>query len=272
MKKRISISSVLALGALLLVAASCATPKRVLYLRDMENNSQIELENKIQAAIVPYDELDIIISCPDPEIARPFNLRSAISGEALGNSGNNQSFTYLVDPYGNIQLPILGELHVEGLTRLQLQERISQILKEGSYLADPYVMVRFYNFKIFFLGADGGKVIDIPNERCTFLEALAMSGDVGPYTRRDRMGVLREQDGVMTMHYMDPRSSQIFNDPYFTLQKNDIIITQSYGAKYFRDDMSFWSSWVSLLSSLASLGTTVLLITAILNGTLAITL
>ena len=257
--KRISIHSIFAFCVLLLVAASCATPKKVLYLRDMENNSQIELENKIQAVIVPYDELDIIISCPDPEIARPFNIRTML-GSGTGVMNGSQSATYLVDPYGNIQLPVLGELHVAGLTRLQLQDRIKNILEQGAYLADPYVMVRFYNFKVFFLGSDGGKTINISNDRCTFLEALAMSGDISPYTRRDKIGILREQDGVMTMHYMDPRSSDIFNDPYFILQKNDIIITRSFASKYWRDEMSFWSSWVSIATSLASIATSILLI------------
>ena len=254
--KAIRILTIAALGVL---AAACATPKQVVYLQDMEQDSQIQMENKIQAVIVPYDELDIIISCPDPEIAKPFNIRtSGVTGN-LGGS-NTTSYTYLVDPDGNIQLPVLGEIHAAGLTRLQLQDLISNILVDGNYLADPYVMVRFYNFKVFFLGSDGGKTISIPNERCTFLEALAMSGDISAYTRRDKIGVLREIDGKMTMHYIDPRSSDVFNDPFFVLQKNDIIVTQSYGSKYWRDEATFWNSWVSLGTSFASLATTLFLI------------
>ena len=251
----------LAFVAAVLLVASCATPKQVVYLQDMEQDSQIQMENKIQAVIVPYDELDIIISCSDPEIAKPFNIRSASGLNAgVGNINGQSSFTYLVDPDGNIQLPVIGELHVAGLTRLQLQDLICNILVDGSYLADPYVMVRFYNFKVFFLGSDGGKTITIPNERCTFLEALAMSGDISAYTRRDKIGVLREIDGKMTMHYIDPRSSDVFNDPFFILQKNDIIVTQSYGSKYWRDEISFWNSWVSLGTSFASLATTLFLV------------
>ena len=243
----------------IMLVASCATPKQVVYLQDMEQDSQIQMENKIQAVIVPYDELDIIVSCPEPEIARPFNLRSlGVSGNIGG--GNNSSFTYLVDPDGNIQMPILGELHVAGLTRLQLQDLISNILVDGSYLADPYVMVRFYNFKVFFLGSDGGKSINIPNERCTFLEALALSGDISAFTRRDKIGVLREIDGKMTMHFIDPRSSDVFNDPFFILQKNDIIVTRSFGSKYWRDEATFWNSWISLGTSFASLATTLFLV------------
>ena len=240
-----------------MLVASCATPKQVVYLQDMEQDTQISLENKIQAVIVPYDELDIMISCPDPEIARPFNMRT--SG-VTGTGGGGSQYTYLVDPEGNIQLPIIGEIHVAGLTRLQLQDLISNILVDGGYLADPYVMVRFYNFKVFFLGSDGGKTISISNERCTFLEALAMSGDISAYTRRDKIGVLREIDGKMTMHYIDPRKSDVFNDPFFMLQKNDIIVTRSYGSKYWRDEVSFWNSWVSLGTSFASLATTLFLV------------
>ena len=241
-----------------LLAASCATPEKLVYLQDMENNSQIALENKIEAVIVPYDELDIIISCPDPEIAKPFNLRSSVSG--ISNSGANNTYTYLVDPNGNIQLPILGEIKASGLTRLQLQDYISQLLKSGGYLSEPFVNVRFYNFKVFFLGADGGKAITIPNERCTFLEALSLAGDINAYTRRDKIGIVREVNGKMTMHYLDPRSSDVFNDPYFMLQQNDIIVTRSYGSKYWRDEMNFWTSWLSLASSLSSIAMAVAVI------------
>ena len=253
------ILSFVLVGAAALLIASCATPQKVVYLQDMEQDSQVQMENKIQAVIVPYDELDIIISCPEPEIARPFNIRSA-GGMGAANIGGQSSFTYLVDPDGNIQMPVLGELHVAGLTRLQLQDLIANILVDGSYLSDPFVQVRFYNFKVFFLGSDGGKSINIPNERCTFLEALALSGDLTAFTRRDKIGVLREIDGKMTMHYIDPRSSDVFNDPFFILQKNDIIVTRSYGSKYWRDEATFWNSWISLGTSFASLATTLFLV------------
>ena len=242
-------------------AASCATPKKVLYLQDMEQGSQIELENKYEATISPNDELRIIISCEDEELSKPFNLGYGSGGNnhMYGSSGNYLG--YLVDIYGNIQMPILGEIHVAGMTRLQLQNEIIRRLKVGSYIEDPYVMVRFNNYKIFFLGPDGGKSITIPEERCTFLEALALAGDLSNYTRRDKIGVLREVDGKMTLRYLDPRNSAVFNDPYYMLQQNDIIITQSVKSKYYKEEFSFWASWISLLSSVATITTLVTLFT-----------
>lgn len=261
MNKLNVILRVTVIAAVLLSAASCMTPRKLVYLQDMSQMSQIALENKIEAKISPYDELDIIISCSEPEIARPFNVRTALGGNGSSfNSNGSSSYTYLVSPNGSIQLPILGEIHAAGMTRLQLQEHIKNLLLAGNYISDPFVTVRFYNFKIFFLGADGGKAVTISNERCTFLEALALSGDISAYTRRDKIGVVREVDGKMTVRYLDPRSSKVFNDPYFVLQQNDMIITRSYGSKYWRDEMNFWSSWLSVGTSVASLTTTALVL------------
>lgn len=240
----------------LLAVTSCITPKKVLYLQDMTEGTQIEIENKYEAVISPYDELNIWVSCYDEELSKPFNVMSgSVDGNHNNNNGNGVG--YLVDVNGDIQFPVLGTIHVEGKTRLRLQEEIKELLQKGNYIADPYVNVRFKNFKIFFLGSDGGKSITISNERCTFLEALALSGDLSVYTKRDKIAILREENGKMTMHYMDPRSSEIFNDPYYLLQQNDMIITQSIKSKYYRDEASYWVSWVSLITSLASIVTMV---------------
>lgn len=247
-KRIIRTSAMLALVAL--SAASCVTSHKISYLQDMKHESQIELENKFEAVISPYDELEVIISCFDSDLAKPFNIYSAAQG-AIRN--NNQDLGYLVDQNGNIQLPVLGEIHVSGLTRLQLQEKVQKLLIDGGYISDPYVMVRFKNFKIFFLGADGGKAISITNERCTFLEALALGGDLSLYTKRNKIAVMRQIDGVMVTRFLDPRSSDVFNDPFFMMQQNDFIITKANGHKNFLDSFSQWSPFFTILSTVSSI-------------------
>ena len=149
-------------------------------------------------------------------------------------------------------MPVLGTIHAAGLTRLQLQERIKNLLVSGGYISDPYVMVRFRDFKIFFLGSNGGKAITVPNERCTFLEALAMSGDLNVYTNRNKIAVMREVNGRMVMRYLDPRSSRVFQDPYFMLQQNDFIITRDSGYRNFMQSYSQWAPITSIVSTIAS--------------------
>ena len=228
---------------------SCVTNRKIAYLQDMKHNSQIELENRFEAVISPYDELDVIISSFDQELAKPFNIQSAARA-ITGGSSISQNLAYLVDQYGNIELPVLGTIPAAGLTRLQLQEHVQELLINGGYISDPYVMVRFRNFKIFFLGSNGGKAITVPNERCTFLEALAMSGDLNVYTNRKKIAVMREVDGRMVMRYLDPRSSKVFHDPYFMMQQNDFIITQDTRYKNFLDSYEQWSPFINSFSAL----------------------
>ena len=236
-----------------LASASCVTTRKVAYLQDMKHETQIELENRFEAVISPYDELQVVITCFDTDLAKPFNLASTTQGVG------GQNLSYLVDQFGNIELPVLGSIHVAGLTRLQLQERIQQMLIDGSYLNDPYVMVRFQTFKIFFLGADGGKAISVTNERCTFLEALALSGDLNLYTSRDKIAVMREVDGKMVTRYLDPRSSVVFNDPFFMLQQNDFIITRNRSYRNFSESFSQWTPFVTIFSSAVNVASLVVM-------------
>ena len=256
MKITKTIRAFVALALAGLATASCVTTRKVAYLQDMKHETQIELENRFEAVIAPYDELEIIISCFDSELAKPFNLYSAAQGAIRSN---NKDIGYLVDQYGNIELPVLGTIHVAGLTRLQLQEKVQKLLIDGSYLQDPYVMVRFLDFKIFFLGANGGKAISVTNERCTFLEALALSGDLSIYTNRKKIAVMREIDGKMVTRLLDPRSSRVFNDPFFMLQQNDFIITRNTGYRNFMDSYSQWSPFISIFSTATSVASLVMM-------------
>ena len=243
------------------LAVSCVTNKKIAYLQDMKHGTQIELENKFEAVISPYDELDVIITCFDMELARPFNLRNLNNA----NYSTNAGVSYLVDQYGNIELPVLGTVHAAGLTRLALQDAVKNLLISGGYINDPYVLVRFCTYKIFFLGANGGKAISISNERCTFLEALALSGDMNVFTNRNKILVMREVDGKMVSRYLDPRSSKVFKDPFFMMQQNDFIITQNTGYRNFQQSYGQFGTVMSIISSLTGLAATYFAIMAYRN-------
>lgn len=242
---------VLVLAAM--AAASCVTTKQVAYLQDMEHESQISLEDRFEAVISPYDELDIVVSCFDSDLAKPFNLTAAVSATGGTGSTTTRELAYLVDQNGNIEMPVLGTIHAAGLTRLKLQDVIRKMLIDGNYIRDPFVMARFRNFKVFFLGSNGGKAITVPNERCTFLEALALSGDLNIYTNRQKIAVMREIDGKMVLRYLDPRSSKVFDDPFFMLQQNDFIITRDNSYHNFVQSYEQWTPFLTAFSTSLSI-------------------
>ena len=244
---------------LAVLASSCVTPKNVRYLQDMPKDG-MPINESLEATVAPYDDLRIHVlsssAGKDDELLKPFNAIQSLGG---GTNANSRMSGYLVDSEGNIQFPVLGTLHVQGLTRLQVQDTIAAQLIRNGQLKDPLVIVRFLNFKVFFLSSSGGKVLNVNDERCTFLEALAMAGGLDWYTRRDRIGVMREVDGKRVIHYLDPRSTDIFNDEFFVLQQNDIIFTEERPYKFFNANMNtvlgFISSVTGLVSSTVSIYT-----------------
>lgn len=253
----------LVLGVAILATAlsSCVSSKEVSYLQNLKHNQSIPLSENFEAIISPYDQLNIIVVGvgEEKELAEPFNP----FGNAQ-NMSNGNTIGYLVDVNGDIQFPILGKIHVKGMTRIQLQELITKRLIEGGYMNSPMVDVRFMNFRVFVLGtADGGKVLNINNERCTFLEALAMAGGLNQFTKRDKIAVMREENGKIVTRFLDPRSTDVIYDPYFLLQQNDIIITQSFRRAYAQNNLT---TTVTVISAISSLVSSVVMVLLLLSG------
>ena len=239
---------------------ACTSTKKIIYLQDVVPLKQQEIEQKYEVIIHGDDLLAIMVNSPDPELALPFNM-PMVSYQLGSNTGGQQRVLgYLVDTNGNIDFPILGEIHVEGLTRMQLTELIKNKLIEGDLIKDPIVTVQFLNFKISVMGEVGRPgSFTISGDRITLLEALSMAGDLTIYGRRDRVGVIRENNGKRTILFHDLRSADIFNSPCYYLQQNDIVYVEPNKAKSGQSSINqnnsigVWVSVISLLTTIAVL-------------------
>ena len=87
-----------------------------------------------------------------------------------------------------------------------------------------------------------------------------MSGDLNVFTDRSKIAVMREIDGKMVMHYLDPRDSKVFEDPFYMLQQNDFIITRDRGYKNFMESTSQMLTMLGYVSSFVSLITAMILL------------
>lgn len=239
---------------------ACTSTKKIIYLQDVVPLKQQEIEQKYEVIIHGDDLLAIMVNSRDPELALPFNM-PMVSYQLGSNTGGQQRVLgYLVDTNGNIDFPILGEIHVEGLTRMQLTELIKNKLIEGDLIKDPIVTVQFLNFKISVMGEVGRPgSFTISGDRITLLEALSMAGDLTIYGRRDRVGVIRENNGKRTILFHDLRSADIFNSPCYYLQQNGIVYVEPNKAKSGQSSINqnnsigVWVSVISLLTTIAVL-------------------
>lgn len=244
--------------------AACTSRKEVVYLQDVVPLKQQQIEQKYEVIIHGDDLLAIMVNSKNPELALPFNMPMVTYQLGSESGGQQRVLGYLVDANGDIDFPILGKLHVEGMTRMQLTELIKKRLIDEDLIKDPIVTVQFLNFKVSVMGevARPGS-FTISGDRITLLEALSMAGDLTIYGRRDRVGVIREEGGKRTILFHDLRSAEIFNSPCYYLQQNDIVYVEPNKAKAGQsginqnNSVSVWLSAVSILTAIASIIVTV---------------
>lgn len=241
---------------LLLAFSSCSSNKDFVYLQDMQMGERYPFENKHEAVIHRDDRLSITVSCKQPELAIPFNvqngaLKVSSDGEVSVGSGTSAAIKekgYKVNIDGNINFPILGELHIEGMTVSQATELIRNKIIEGNYIKDPLVSVEFLNFKYTVLGAVGHNgTFKVEGDRITLLEAIANAGDLATNARVDRVTVIREIGEERQIFQHDLRSRELFDSPCFYLQQNDIVYVEPKYRKKDRNER-IWQYVTGLLS------------------------
>lgn len=248
----------LLLMAALIAMASCTSYKKVPYL---QNSSEIDttiVSELPDMRIQPKDMLTITVSSEMPEAAIPFNLTVPTPMSAANSSGKGSLTsqpalqTYLVDNEGYIEFPTLGRLKVYGMTKGEVEEMIKEKIK-SNFTTPPIVTVRMANYTISVLGeVSSPNIYNISNERINVLEAIAMSGDLTLFGKRDNVKLIRENaDGTKNIVTLDLNDANIVHSPYYYLQQNDILYVEPNKAKARGADVSnmtsMWFSATSLL-------------------------
>lgn len=246
-----------------LLLCSCNAYKKVPYLQGSEYIDLAKEETPLyDARIMPKDLLTITVNTSDPQVAIPFNL--TVANQSGKNSNASSSLQqYLVDNKGNVDFPVLGTLHIGGLTKSQAENLIKGKLK--AYIKeDPIVNVRMVNYKISVMGevASPG-TFTITNEKVNIMEALAMAGDMTVYGRRDNVKLIREDArGQRQVIPLNMNDASILRSPYYYLQQNDIVYVTPNKAKAKNAGISNSTTiWFTVLGTLVSLVSLIVTIT-----------
>jgi len=251
------------LVAMTLLLGSCGSTKDIVYFQGVDTLNLAQSKWLYDARIMPKDMLSITVNTTDQEASIPFNLTVATPQTA---SLRTQSTTvaalqtYLVDNEGNIDFPLVGTLHLGGLTKGEAERLVLEKIKPYmSATEKPIVTVRMINYKISVIGevAHPG-MFTVANEKISILEALAQAGDLTIYGVRDRVKLIREDaTGKKEIHVVNLNDANIINSPYYYLQQNDIVYVEPNKVKSQNSSVgsmtTLWFSATSILISLTSL-------------------
>ena len=258
------IRNLLLLAAVSVLLAACNPTEDIAYVTNIDQIPAAALDVANTKAgdftIKPGDMLHINVSGSNEDAVKPFNKVQYIS--TLGNSytvGDHSTMYYLVDDNGNIEFPVVGTIHVMGMTKLSLEEYVASLIYPRYLTEKPGVECRIQNFRVFCLGdfAKSG-VVNADNGRLNLIEAIAMSGDLSTSGLRDNVLLIRtDPNGHRTIKRFNLNDASFLSAPEFQLQQNDILYVEPN--KYKK--RSIWSAGPLFSFGLSMMGTAMSIIT-----------
>lgn len=227
------------LFATLLLLGSCSTPKNITYFQDATQGEVVNPLQPLEVRVKPEDKLSIMVNTPDPALSTLFNLiqvqnrlSQTTSGTRISGSSNSsggQTSFYTVNPQGDINFPVLGKLHIAGMTRFEVGTYIENELVNRNLVKDPIVTVEFGNTGITVLGEvkSPGR-LEFNKDHLLFTDAIAMAGDLTTNGRREDILVLRElPDGSQKAYRVSLLDiDALASSPVYYLQQNDVVYVE----------------------------------------------
>lgn len=252
--------TILLISLAVLLITGCGTQQRVTYINEINADTIINVAMQQTVKIQPLDHLDISVQFPvDDQVSSIFNKNVMNNLDATRNTRNVLIEKYIVDHDGNVQMPVIGNLHVAGLTTREVEELVYTNLQQ--YITErnkPVVTCRIENFSVTILGdVTRPGVYYSANEHLTLFQALAMAKDMTIWGKRDKVRIIREApDGTKSTALLNLNDKDIMMSPYFYLKQNDVLYVEPNKAKKANRNVGTTTTYaISFASVLVSIGT-----------------
>lgn len=243
-----------------LYISSCSAPKNITYFRDIPDTIKQKVVQQAQyntPTIHADDILQVDIQTLDVGATTLMNPAGTanwpVNGAGAAGANMQNVSGFLVDKNGDVILPLIGKVKVEGKTTNQVRDEIQA--KASEYYKQPVVTVRFANFKVTVLGEVARPATYLmPNEKVTLLDAIGVAGDLTIFGKRENVLLIRNQsDNKKEFIRFNLNESQTFSSPYFFLQQGDVVYVEPNKSKVVSTDaarlknITIFSSAITLI-------------------------
>lgn len=225
---------ILMVTLVIVLGSSCGSVKNLQYVQGAFDTTKLSKVQFADPVIQTGDLLGITLYSDDAKataavMAQP--VTTSLDGTdirevaASGASTARTATGYLVNQNGDIQLYKIGNFKAAGLTKKQLADSLAQRYVTLDLLKNPFVEIRFLNYKITLVGeVTRPGTYSFPTEKINIFEAIGLAGDITVFGKRDNVKVIREVNGVRQFAQLDLSKPEVFASPYYYLQQNDMVI------------------------------------------------
>lgn len=226
-------------GLLVILLNSCVSNKRLVYMQELEGSTSPLIESSVK---YPYqteeyllqvnDIVEVNVKTTDQDLnlllmasTNDQVMNQMAGGQSVGDVFFMNGFT--LDDNGKIELPLIGEIKLEGLTieqaKLLVEEEVKKYVKEGEY----FVRVRLGGVRFSALGEfnNSGKFTILQN-RVTIFEAIAFAGDLSRLAKRNEVLLIRQYPDGSQIHKINLLDRSLLTSEYYWLKPNDLIYAE----------------------------------------------
>lgn len=165
-------------------------------------------------------------------------------------SGGARGRSYIINDDGNVTLPELGAVHVEGLSLIEARLEIEK--RTEGYIAHPIVKVQLNSYVVKVLGeVNLPGAYQVRTDEPTLFEVIGLANGLTNYAKRKEVQIIRSTGTEMEIEYVDITDPEFLNSRFYYVHPGDVIAFKPLPAKRFSDNSATYA--LSLLSTLAVL-------------------
>lgn len=245
-------TGVLVIGVMSIALSGCIGSKSINYLNDpsLSNGSSKLFENrKFEYRLQVNDVLSIRVMGLDDATSKFFNVESQANGSMVTDAAMYVN-GYSVDKNGQVQLPTVGKIKVQGLTIGEAQELVQRKINE--FFTNATVILKMVNWRLSVLGEVGrAGSYQVYNNQITILDALAMAGGPNEFADKSHVTLMRQSERGVQALYVDLSNTQVLSSEYYYLLPNDVVYVPTLKARAGRMNLELLSVLFGAISALA---------------------
>ncbi len=240
-----------------IILSGCKVYKQNIILQTNEDINTEVFQNEISKIedaykIKPGDRLLVEVYTNKGERVLDPNLElSNITGGSGGGQAQlRPSKEFEVLPNGTIILPILGAIETEEHSIATFQELLTKLYEE-SYI-EPFVRVTALNRRVVVLGAMGGQVIPLENEKMNLLEVLALSGGLTRESKGRNIRLIRGPLDNPAVLVIDLNTIEGMQKASLDILPNDIVYVEPQ-RRVFNESVRDFAPIIGIIANVATL-------------------
>ena len=249
---------------LAMVLSGCQSSKKIAYFQDVDSLGNIvKTATPVDVRVQPGDKVYILVKAQGgQELNDLFSLMNG--GVSNITASENSPYGFTVTESGDIDFPVIGKVHIAGLTRSEIESTIKQMILSQGQAKSVVVNVTFMNLSYSVMGevtSPGRYTID--RDQFTITDAISKAGDLTIYGKRKNVMLLRKEGDHQQVYRVDlTKAESLMTSPAYYIRQNDIVYVEPNTAKAQNTEIGNMTSlWLTLASMGLSIATLIVTLT-----------